>query len=107
MLSIYKAHLDRLIDDLLKKGLGNFIDRSRDALIWDDEIYQKCSREEDAAEEKCLNMNLTKGQKKTIMNYVSDVRATGHRYADLSYLAGVKDTVGMLVSLNMIKGMEQ
>ena len=52
-------------------------------------------------------VNLTKGQKKTIMNYVSDVRATGHRYADLSYLAGVKDTVGMLVSLNMIKGMEQ
>ncbi len=51
--------MDKLIDDLLKKGLGNFIDRSRDALIWDDEIYQKCSREEDAAEEKCLNMNLT------------------------------------------------
>ncbi|EOS21356.1 hypothetical protein C806_04339 [Lachnospiraceae bacterium 3-1] len=98
--------MDKLIDDLLKKGLGNFIDRSRDALIWDDEIYQKCSREEDVAEEKCLNMNLTKGQKKIIMNYVSDVRATDHRYADLSYLAGVKDTVGMLVSLEMIKGVE-
>lgn len=98
--------MDKLIDDLLKKGLGNFIDRSRDALIWDDEIYQKCSREEDVAEEKCLNMNLTKGQKKIIMNYVSGVRATDHRYADLSYLAGVKDTVGMLVSLEMIKGVE-
>ena len=98
--------MDKLMDDLLKKGLGNFIDRSRDALIWDDEIYQKCSREEDVAEEKCLNMNLTKGQKKIIMNYVSDVRATDHRYADLSYLAGVKDTVGMLVSLEMIKGVE-
>ena len=99
--------MDKLIDYLLKKCLLNFIYRSSYALNWDDEIYQKCSREEDAAEEKCLNMNLTKGQKKTIMNYVSDVRATGHRYADLSYLAGVKDTVGMLVSLNMIKGMEQ
>ena len=39
--------MDKLIDDLLKKGLGNFIGRSRDALIWDDEVYQKCSREED------------------------------------------------------------
>lgn len=38
---------------------------------------------------------------------VSDVRATDHRYSDLSYLAGVKDTVGILVSLDMIKGMER
>ena len=98
--------MDRLIDDLLKKGLGNFIDRSRDALIWDDEIYQKCSREEDKSEEKCLDMGLTKGQGKTMKQYVSDIRATDHRYADLSYLAGVKDTVGMLVSLDMVKGME-
>ena len=96
--------MDRLIDDLLKKGLGNFIDRSRDALIWDDEIYQKCSREEDKSEEKCLDMGLTERQEKTMKQYVSDIRATDHRYADLSYLAGVKDTVGMLVSLDMIKG---
>lgn len=98
--------MDKLIDDLLKKGLGNFIDRSRDALIWDDEIYQKCSREEDKAEEKCLDMGLTERQEKTMKQYVSDIRATDHRYADLSYLAGVKDTVGMLVSLELIKGVE-
>ena len=61
--------MNNLINDLLKKGLGNFIDRSRDALIWDDEIYQECSREEDESEEKCFNMNLTKGQKKVIKNY--------------------------------------
>ena len=53
--------MDRLIDDLLKKGLGNFIDKSRDALIWDDEIYQKCSREEDKAEEEFLGLGLTVG----------------------------------------------
>ena len=51
-------------------------------------------------------MGLTKGQEKTMKQYVSDIRATDHRYADLSYLAGVKDTVGMLVSLDMVKGME-
>ena len=98
--------MNKFINDLLKKGLGNFIDKSRDALIWDDEEYQKCSREEDEAEEKCLNMGLTKGQKKILKQYVSDIRATEHRYADLSYLAGVKDTVGLLVSLKMIKGVE-
>lgn len=98
--------MNKLINDLLKKGLGNFIDRSRDALIWDDEIYQKCISEEDETEEKYLDMGLTKGQKKIIKQYVSDIRATEHRYADLSYLAGVKDTVGMLVSLDMIKGVD-
>ena len=64
--------MDKLIDDLLKKGLGNFIDKSRDALIWDDEIYQKCSREEDKAEEEFLGLGLTVGQVKIINNYVSD-----------------------------------
>ena len=98
--------MNKLINDLLKRGLGNFIDRSRDALIWDDEIYQKCSREEDKAEEEFLGLGLTVGQVKIINNYVSDVRATNHRDSDLSYLAGVKDTVGMLVSMDMIKGME-
>ena len=100
------AILNKFINDLRKKGLGNFIDRSRDSLIWDDEEYQKCSREEDEAEEKCLNMGLTIWQKKAIKHYVSDIRATEHRYADLSYLAGVKDTLGVLVSLGMIGGME-
>lgn len=98
--------MNNLINDLLKKGLGNFIDRSRDALIWDDEIYQKCSREEDEAEQKCMDSNLTKEQRQMLKNYVSDIRATEHRYADLSYLAAVRDTVGMLVSLDLIKGVK-
>ena len=98
--------MNKLINDLLKRGLGNFIDRSRDALIWDDEIYQKCSREEDESEEKCLNMGLTKEQEKIIKKYVSDIRATEHRYADISYMAGIMDTVKMLVSLGLIKGVE-
>ena len=98
--------MNKFINDLLKKGLGNFIDRSRDALIWDDEIYQKCSREEDESGEKCLNMGLTKRQEKTMKQYVSDIRATEHRYADLSYLAAVRDTVGLLVSLDLVKGVK-
>ena len=98
--------MNKLINNLLKRGLGNFIDRSRDSMIWDDEIYQKCSREEDESEEKCLDMGLTKEQKKIIKQYVSDIRATEHRYADLSYLAAVRDTVGLLVSLDLIKGVK-
>lgn len=98
--------MNKLINDLLKKGLGNFVDRSRDTLIWDDEEYQKCSKEEDESEQRCLEMGLTKEQEKIIKQYVSDIRATEHRYADLSYLAGVKDTIMVLVSLDLIKADE-
>ena len=31
--------MNKLIDDLIEKGMGNFMDRSRDALAWADEIY--------------------------------------------------------------------
>lgn len=98
--------MNKFINDLLKKGLGNFIDKSRDALIWDDKIYQECSRKEDESEEKYLELGLAREQMKIINNYVSDVRTTNHRYSDLSYLSAVKDTVGMLVSLELIKGVE-
>ncbi len=30
--------MNKLIQDLIKKGIGNFMDRSRDALAWKEEI---------------------------------------------------------------------
>lgn len=98
--------MNKLIQDLIDKGMGNFMDRSRDALAETDEIYLNDRRDEDELERRYENLALTKEQKIIINDYVDCTSSVNHRYADISYMCGIKDTVSMLVSLGLIKGVE-
>ncbi|MCI8299448.1 MAG: hypothetical protein HFI69_03710 [Lachnospiraceae bacterium] len=98
--------MNKLIEDLIKKGMGNFMDRSRDALAWEDETYLNDRRDEKELERRYANLDLTKEQKKVMNDYVACTLSSNQRYADISYMCGIKDTVSMLVSLGLIKGVE-
>ncbi|MCI8373753.1 MAG: hypothetical protein HFI75_15430 [Lachnospiraceae bacterium] len=98
--------MNKLIEDLIKKGMGNFMDRSRDALAWADETYLNDRRDEKELERRYGNLDLTKEQKKVMNDYVACTLSSNQRYADISYMCGIKDTVSMLVSLGLIKGVE-
>lgn len=98
--------MNKLIEDLIKKGMGNFMDRSRDALAWADETYLNDRRDEKELERRYENLDLTKEQKKVINDYAACILSSNQRYADISYMCGIKDTVSMLVSLKLIKGVE-
>ena len=98
--------MNKLIQDLIEKGMGNFMDQSRDALAQADEIYLNDCRSEDELEQRYKNLGLTKEQKIIVNDYVDCTSSVNHRYADISYMCGIKDTVSMLVSLRLIKGVE-
>ena len=98
--------MNKLIEDLIKKGMGNFMDRSRDALAWADKIYLNDRRDEKELEKRYENLDLTKEQKKVINDYVACTLSSNQRYADISYMCGIKDTVSLLVSPGLIKGVE-
>lgn len=98
--------MNKLIEDLIEKGMGNFMDRSRDALAQTDEVYINDCRSEDELEQRYKNLGLTKEQKIIVNDYVDCTSSVNHRYADISYMCGIKDTVSMLVSLRLIKGVE-
>ena len=98
--------MNKLIEELIKKGMGNFMDRSRDALAWADETYLNDRRDEHELERQYENLDLTKEQKKVINDYIACTLSSNQRYADISYMCGIKDTVSMLVSLGLIKGVE-
>ena len=98
--------MNKLIEDLIKKGMGNFMDRSRDALAWADETYLNDRRDEHELERQYENLDLTKEQRKLINDYIACTLSSNQRYADISYMCGIKDTVSMLVSLGLIKGVE-
>ena len=78
--------MNKLIEDLIKKGMGNFMDRSRDALAWADEIYLNDRRDEKELEKRYENLDLTKRQKKVINDYVACTLSSNQCYADISYM---------------------
>ncbi len=82
------------------------MDRSRDALAWADETYLNDRRDEKELERRYENFDLTKEQKKVINDYVACTLSSNQRYADISYMCGIKDTVSLLVSPGLIKGVE-
>ena len=96
--------MNKLIQDLIEKGMGNFMDRSWDALAHSDEIYLKDCRDENDLAQRYERLDLTKEQRIVINDYVGCASTVNHRYADVSYMCGIKDTVTMLVSLGLIKG---
>ncbi len=59
--------MNKLIEELIEKGMGNFMDRSRDALAETDEIYLDDCRGEEEMERRYKNLGLTREQKKSSM----------------------------------------
>lgn len=96
--------MDKFIEDLMEKGLGQLMDKSRDEFLISDEIYREDCRREEELERKVLILNLTEEQKTDIHNYLECVRTSSHRCADLSYIAGIRDTIKFLVALGLLKG---
>ncbi len=98
--------MNGFIDELIEMGMGRFMDKSRDELAERDELYQSDTREEARAEQRYERLDLSEEKRLVINEYVESALTVNHRYADISYIAGIKDTVRMLVSLGVIKGME-
>lgn len=80
--------MNKLSEDLAKKGMGNFMDRSRDALAWADAIYLNDRRDERELEQRYKNLDLAKEQRKVINDYVVCLSTPSHPYADISYMCG-------------------
>ena len=98
--------MNKLIQDLIEKGMGNFMERSRDALSLTDEIYLNDIKDENELEQQYKSLDLTKEQRTIINDYMACASTVNHRYADISYMAGIRDAISMLVSLGLIKGVE-
>lgn len=99
--------MNRLIEDLIAKGMGNFMDVSRDTLAMEDEIYKADREAENELEKRYESLDLTREQRIIVNDYIACTSTVNHRYADISYMCGIKNTVELLSSLGLIKGMEE
>lgn len=99
--------MDNLINKLIKESLGNVMDKSRDALLKEDDIYFHDSNDKEALEERYDALRLDEKDRIVINDYIACKDTISSRIADLSYIAGVSDTVKLLNGLGLLKKYEQ
>lgn len=99
-------YMDAFINQLLESHLGNIIDKSKDKLILEDETLQQDEKDLSDLEERYTALNLAKSDRIVINDYIACLQTVEHRSLDISYLAGVRDTVRLLHSLDLIKSVE-
>ena len=93
-----------LISKLIDRGLGNIIDKSRDPLILQDEVYLKDSQDLNELEERYTNLELSKEQRMIVNDYIACGESVRARINDLSYMTGMRDAVLLLNQMGLIKG---
>lgn len=99
--------MNELIEKLIDMGMGNFMDVSRDEMAMADAIYKADREAENELEKRYENLGLTREQQIVVNDYIACTSTVNHRYADISYMCGIKNTVELLISLGLIKGMEE
>ena len=95
--------MEKLLNRLIHKGLRGFMDERRQELALEDEVYLRDSADEEELEQRYIKLNLPKEQRLLINDYIACMKTAGSRYSDISYIAGVKDSVEMFVQLGLLK----
>ena len=83
------------------------MDESRDEMAMADEMYKADREAEDELEKRYESLDLTREQRIIINDYIACTSTVNHRYSDIAYMAGIKNTVTMFASLGLIKGMDE
>lgn len=99
--------MDNLINKLMQENLINIMDKSRDALLLEDEIYIHDSSDKEALEKRYDSLRLDKKDRIVINDYIACKDTMSSRIADLSYVAGVSDSIKLLNSLGLLKEYKQ
>lgn len=95
--------MDKIIDQLLNEGLEQLMDKTRKELALSDEIYKRDGKDERELRKRYIDLDLSKNQRMIVNDYIACVKTVDNRYSDLSYLAGIQDTIKFLIGLGLLK----
>ena len=87
----------------LDNGFGVKIDFTREEFLKKDETYQAQTIETNKSEEEFMRLKLLDEEKRVIENYIAHIQREASRYADISYFAGMKDAIRMMVDMGFIQ----
>jgi hypothetical protein len=90
------------INELLETNLRLIIDESRNKLALEDKIYEGDKADLKELEAYYMALDIADNDRAVIDDYIACMQTTNLRYADLSYIAGVRNTMKFLHGLDLI-----
>lgn len=95
--------MEQQISRLVIRETEKFMDKSQHELAISDEIYQNDCRDQKELEVRYEALNLTGEQRMLINDNIACIKSADSRYAELSYMAGILDTVKVLACWGLLK----
>lgn len=94
--------MEKQINTWVIMEMGQFMGKSHQKLTLSDETYQNDCKDAKELEKQYETLNLTKRQKMLVNDYISCMKSADCRYSELSYMAGVQDTLKILMYLGLL-----
>lgn len=95
--------MDKLLEILYKRGVGDLIDISRNKLMQKDTTYQHDLKDLLELEERYEQLEISFDHRIMIGDYIACMQTVQARACDLSYMAGMKDAITLFHSLDLIR----
>ena len=95
--------MEKLKKRLIKECKRRSMDESREELARADATYNHDLKDEAELDQRYERLSISREQRMVIDDYIACTATVNHRYAEISYVAGIRDAVAMLVSLGLIK----
>ena len=89
--------MEAIIEEVMKAG-----DKTKEALYKADKILAADNDDAGDLEESVMKLDLDRHQRMVVNDYVACIQTAWNRTADLAYVAGIKDTLALLASLDLI-----
>ena len=83
--------MEKLIEVMTNMGMEQFAENTRQELVLSDQVILK---------------DIPREQKMFVNDYIACMKTADDRYADISYAAGVKDTIRMLSAVGLLMNPE-
>lgn len=95
--------MDNLLDKLLEMRLSQGVSKSRDEMIKADDTYNRDFKDMEELEARYEELELPEEVRRVINDYIACKDTVSERAEDISYIAGIKDTVLFLNILGLLK----
>ncbi|MCI9337909.1 MAG: hypothetical protein HFH93_10305 [Lachnospiraceae bacterium] len=98
--------MEKLIEMITGLGMEQFAENTRQEIVLSDEVILKDLEDEKNLERYYEEIALPKEQRMFLNDYIACMKTADRRYADISYVAGIKDTIRMLSCMGLLKESE-
>ncbi len=84
-------------------GIGTFMNKSREEMAKRDIIYQEKEKKLIDVEKAYISLELSEQAREIIDEYIAQTEELEAKYADISYVAGMRDTLVLLGNMGLLK----